>query len=103
MENLAVRKAWWQHVWAFPCTSGNCFDCDSYPLLFSNQLAQNPPLASGVAPATANEYGHTSQHPVVVMAGMIDGSCRSVSIRVSQPTCTLAICPGDGGLLQGDW
>jgi hypothetical protein len=103
MENLAARKAWWQHVWAFPCTSGKCFDSDSYPLLFSNQSAQNPPLASGLTPATANEYGLASQHPGVVMAGMMDGSCRSVSTRVSQATFNLAMCPGDGGLLPGDW
>jgi len=69
---------------------------------------QNPPplayLQAGVSATTCSNYMNaSSSHTNAVLAGLCDGSVRSISASTSQYTYNLALIPNDGLVLGPDW
>jgi prepilin-type N-terminal cleavage/methylation domain-containing protein len=105
IERYAAHDSWWQHAWAFPCQSSNCYDSANYPILWNSNSAQSPPVQAAINPVTGTNglmYYITTPHAAAVVS-MMDGSCRSISTGVSQATVNLAMFPNDGGVMPSDW
>ena len=103
MERYAASNVWWQQAWAFPCTSGNCYNSASYPIVWNNQGAQNPILDTGRTVAATNQYALSSGHPGIVLVSMLDGSCRTVGAGIPQATLNLVMFPNEGAVTPSNW
>jgi prepilin-type N-terminal cleavage/methylation domain-containing protein len=81
-------------AWAYPYISAY------WPAIgyFSLQPPQVAPAPSQIQFARAS-----TMHPSGAQAALADGSVRSVSASVSQPTWQNALIPDDGNPLAGDW
>ncbi len=71
----------------------------SIPGFYTTNLPQQQPGAF----ANCDPCRLQAMHPGGIQVGMGDGSVRSVSPSVSQPTWAAAIMPGDGNVLGSDW
>ena len=106
MDRFAGTTTWWQQAWAYPCQSGNCYTSANYPILWNSQMAQNPPVTSGVQPRNLTQvqiYSVTTMHTGVTLVAMMDGSGRTVSSSITQTTFNLALFPSDGGVMPSNW
>jgi len=107
IENFAARDNWWQQAWAFPCTSGNCYDSANYPILWNSQSAQATPIigapTGGAVPALGGQYHVVTLHSGLALAALMDGSVRGLNASLTQATLNLALFPSDGGVLSSNW
>ena len=58
---------------------------------------------SGVTQANCSKGQSQSFHPGSVVVGVADGSVKTVSANISQPTWQNALTPSDGAVLGSDW
>jgi type II secretory pathway pseudopilin PulG len=93
-------------VWASVCGPGTFFGSGTTAdpvgaIAGDGSVAIYPLPEIGVRPTLASTDGRAqSQHSLVVQLAMGDGSVRSVSGQVSQPTWVRAICPNDQMVLD---
>jgi prepilin-type N-terminal cleavage/methylation domain-containing protein len=69
----------------------------------SGTWSQPPQLGITIAQNACDRNRSQSFHPAAVNVALMDGSVRSVSASVSQPTWQAALVPDDGTVLGSDW
>src|SRR5262249_35058148 len=105
LNHATVKFDWTTPVFNNPTASGTGFVVGNGGFPAATTNSYYPTLAFQVAPSitTCDYHILQSPHTGVLLAGLGDGSVRTVGSGLSPTTWNLACNPSDGAPLPSDW